>query len=178
MTTRTDVQHTRADIVRRFTSVDRLADRFWAKVNFDGPVPAHRSDLGPCWIWKTGTDSNGYGKVWFQGNDRPAHRVAYELIVGTIPDGLTLDHLCRVLRCVRPAHLEPVSLRENILRGEGPAALNARKTACVNGHLFSAANSYQRSRLEGGRDCRLCQRVRHQRWLARKAVKEAGLLEG
>lgn len=67
-----------------------------------------------------------------------AHRVAYELCIGPIPTGLTIDHLCRNTRCVNPKHLEAVTLRENILRGTGPTAHNAAKSACRRGHPFDA----------------------------------------
>lgn len=69
-----------------------------------------------CWLWERGTNG-GYGMYWFRGRNIAAHRFAYEALVGPIPEGLELDHTCRVKRCVNPAHLEPVTHRENILRG-------------------------------------------------------------
>lgn len=91
-----------------------------------------------CWIWG-GKLRYGYGQVSVgrrhEGKKR-AHRWAYELLHGPIPDGLTLDHLCRVRSCVNPAHLEPVSVRENTLRGEGITAKNSRMVACALGHPF------------------------------------------
>ncbi|KAB2977369.1 HNH endonuclease [Streptomyces sp. SS1-1] len=91
------------------------------------------------------------------GRYQMAHRVAYQEIVGPIPEGLQLDHLCRVRHCVNPAHLEPVTSRENTLRGENLVAINAAKTHCKRGHLFDAANTY---RWRNSRICRECRRLR------------------
>lgn len=97
---------------------------FWTKVDMSSE----------CWMW-TGATNRGYGIYHpHRGQRARAHRIAYELVVGSIPDGLTLDHLCRNRACVKPAHLEPVTSRENILRGEGISARNARKTECIHGH--------------------------------------------
>lgn len=87
-----------------------------------------------------------------------AHRAAYQYLRGPIPDGLQLDHLCWVRRCVNPAHLEVVTARVNTLRGENPAAQNARKTHCHRGHPFDEANTYWRP--DGGRDCKACRLAR------------------
>jgi hypothetical protein len=94
-----------------------------------------------CWLWPGYVSRKGYGMLrmtmsdgerrWFQ-----VHRVAYTACVGPIPEGLTLDHLCRVRRCCNPDHLEPVTFTANTLRGSGPTAVNARKTHCIRGHLF------------------------------------------
>jgi hypothetical protein len=95
------------------------AARFWAKVDKAGPVPAHRPDLGPCWLWTaatTGSDGE-YGYFRLDGRMRPAHLVAWESECGSVPEGLELDHLCRVRICVRPPHLEPVEHIVNARRG-------------------------------------------------------------
>lgn len=86
-------------------------ERFWAKVD--------RRDGGDCWPWLGTTTSTGYGLFGVPREDRTvgAHRYAYELVVGPIPTGLELDHLCRVRNCVNPAHLEPVTHAENLRRG-------------------------------------------------------------
>lgn len=120
-----------------------------------------------CWEW-TGTRTYGYGRFRLRGKYVQAHRLMYELLVGPIPDGLQLDHLCRNRACVRPSHLEPVTQRENILRGEGPTANNATKTHCRYGHEFTPENTYQVK--TGGRFCRACARAR---WHARaRAARE------
>jgi hypothetical protein len=85
-----------------------------------------RTDMGPdCWLWTGAVDAKGYGRVLTPDGHRPAHRLAYELAVGPIPDGLVIDHLCRTPGCINPDHLEPVTRRENTLRGETIAARNA-----------------------------------------------------
>lgn len=136
-----------------------IADRFWPKVDLNGPIPEARPDLGPCWIWTASRTSSGYGQLACRpGPPQRAHRIAYVLIVGPIPEGLELDHVCRVRACVNPAHLEPVTNIENIMRGESVPARNARKTECAHGHPFDAENT--RTRERGGRrrsrECRTC----------------------
>ena len=142
--------------------------RFWTKVDFNGPVPKDCPELGPCWLW-TGAANNGYGKFG-QGLRRLVytHRWAYEFCVGPIPEGLTLDHLCRTPPCVRPDHLEPVTLQENLLRSPvSLAAINARKTHCPQGHSYNTENTYI-TPCSGGRSCRTCIRLRATAWRARK----------
>lgn len=117
-----------------------------------------------CWIWTAKRTSEGYGHVKFNGRTRSAHRTAYELLVGPIPEGLVLDHLCSTPPCVNPAHLEPVTQAENIRR-----AAPARKTTCVNGHPYTPENTYFRpGKSEGRRDCRACIRDRVRQYAARK----------
>ncbi|MGJ5736690.1 HNH endonuclease [Streptomyces caniscabiei] len=131
--------------------------RFFSKVDKDGPIPKHRIELGPCWLWKACKDSSGYGSFRYQGRTTSAHRFSYVVLAGgTIPDGLQLDHLCRTRHCVRPDHLEPVTPQENILRSEAPSAANARKTHCARGHEFNEQNTY--TTWCGGRGCRVCNR--------------------
>ncbi len=134
--------------------------RFWPKVDKAGPIPEHCPELGPCWMWIAHVNRHrGYGHFNAGGREGYAHRFAYELLVGPIPDGLELDHLCRVRHCVNPAHLEPVTRRENVLRGQAPSAYQARQTCCIRGHLFNAENTYIRPD-NGARQCRTCRRLR------------------
>jgi hypothetical protein len=111
-----------------------------------------------CWLW-TGTrnrNKGGYGKFHLQGKRVLAHRFSYELFKGIIPQGLTIDHLCKITHCVNPEHLEAVTMKENVLRGEGFAAQNAKKVFCLNGHLLEGDNLYLRP--DGDRDCKACKR--------------------
>lgn len=124
---------------------------------------------GPCWLWTASKTGNGYGKIWWTAEQRlvPAHRVVYELLVGPIPDGMELDHLCRTPACVNPEHLEPVSHRINMLRGLTVVALHAAKTTWPRGHEYDAVIPKS-----GKRYCRTCdnaqQRERRRRNKARR----------
>lgn len=110
-----------------------------------------------CWPWNGSTDKDGYGRFGRTGTDR-ACRIAYQFLSGKIPSDMHVDHLCRNRSCVNPLHLEPVSPRQNTMRGNGPAAINFRKTKCINGHEFSTENTYYRA--DGARTCRTCNRER------------------
>lgn len=118
-------------------------ERFWRKVNkTDG-----------CWEWTGHKTKDGYGLISIRGKNKVASRVSYELAHGTIPHGLTIDHLCGNPACVNPAHLEAVSMRDNILRGDNRAANNARKTHCPNGHPYDEENTIW---VGSHRYCRAC----------------------
>lgn len=130
-----------------------VEERFWQKVRVAGP--------DDCWEWLGHIDRRGYGSCYFP-NSHPrkngvAHRYLYEVLLGKgpLPEHMSIDHLCQNKRCVNPAHLEVVTMRENILRGNGKAANNARKTHCPNGHPYNLLNTYFR---DGGRrrNCRIC----------------------
>ena len=135
-------------------------ERFWSKVDKD--------QIGTgCWVWKAFKDRHGYGKFWDgtrlpSGNPRKvlAHRFAYELLVGPIPDGLQIDHLCRNRSCVNPAHMEPVTSGENVRRGNSPRLSGERmraKAHCPQGHKYTQENTYV---WRGVRHCRECRRIR------------------
>lgn len=91
-------------------------DRFWPKVDKNGPIPEHRPDLGPCWLWTGTLTTHRYGEFNMGMWDWGAHRWSYIVCVGPIPDGHEIDHLCRVRHCVRPDHLEAVTHLENMVR--------------------------------------------------------------
>jgi hypothetical protein len=127
------------------------AERFWAKVDRSGGPDA-------CWPW-LGYRHKNYGqwRAFERDRNRYSYRVAYEYLVGRVPDGLVLDHLCRNPPCCNPRHLEPVTPRENVMRGNpSPITLNAAKTACSRGHAFTPENTYVS---RGGRYCRTCRRL-------------------
>ncbi len=131
----------------------------------------HVTAIG-CWEWTSRRDRGGYGKVVVSKGPRSerrsrtlrVHRVAYELYVGPIPDGLVIDHLCRNRACFNPDHLEPVTNHENLLRGA------AARTHCLRDHPFDQINTYW---LNGQRRCRRCRSAAKARYLARKAQETA-----
>ena len=119
---------------------------------------------GSCWISHKRPNSEGYIQVKNAQQTFRAHRLSYQLHVGPIHAGKELDHLCRRRNCLNPAHLEIVTTRENVLRGEGPTARHARQTHCIHGHKFDKANTHIRK--NGGRHCRACDNL-HTRYAYR-----------
>jgi hypothetical protein len=111
-------------------------------------------DRNGCWLWAGGILPGGYGHVPDGRGEPLAHRLSWITFRGPIPEGLHLDHLCRVRSCIRPSHLEPVTMRENILRGTSPSAENAIKTHCPRGHAYDGDNLQITPR--GFRHCRTC----------------------
>lgn len=145
-------------------------EQFWSYVDASGD----------CWLWAGNLTKLGYGHLNLDGKTKLAHRASYELLCGPIPEGLTLDHLCRVRHCVNPDHLEPVTSAENVLRGYSLAAQNARKTECPKGHPFSSENTgyvtYQGAR---SRYCRTCnQQDCQERYVSHPRILKTHCLRG
>lgn len=143
----------------------RLAQRFWDKVSVNKRTG--------CWEWAASKQQGGYAQYRHMGTMRLGHRVAYIELVGTVPPGLELDHLCRVRHCVNPAHLEPVTRRENTLRGDAPDRLRQRHTArthCPAGHPYDETNTYH-LKDRPGRQCKECTRARCREYQRRKRAE-------
>lgn len=133
-----------------------VEERFWRLVD--------KTD--DCWLWK-GTKYEGYGRFPFRSATWGAHRVAYTLVVGEIPEGLTLDHSCNTPSCVRPDHLEPMSLADNVMRGNGACVQNLNKVLCKHGHEFTRIKTTSR----GSGTCRVCDTCQKLRDDQRAAAK-------
>jgi len=133
-----------------------VAERLWEKADVRGAAD--------CWNWQASKDGrNRYGLFYRDGRLMGAHVAAYELVNGTVPMGLEIDHACDNSICVNPAHLRPMTHRANNLRSGSLSADNARKDECLDGHSFSRENT--RIDTRGARICRTCDnakdRVRH-----------------
>lgn len=143
--------------------MDTLPARVAAKIDF----------TGPCWLWTASKTGSGYGKMWWPSEQRlvPAHRIVYGLLVGPIPIGSELDHLCRTPSCVRPEHLEPVSHRVNMLRGRTAPAAHAAKTACPRGHTYDAVIPSS-----GKRYCRACNQAQQREQRKRRKMRDKAIV--
>lgn len=129
-----------------------MPERFWSKVNKNGPMwnGTH------CWIWLSSGTPEGYGLFWLHGKYVGAHRFAYAATIGSIPEGLPLDHLCRNPPCVNPKHLEAVTHQENLRRGNR-GTHQRDKTHCPTGHEYNGVNTRV---YKGRRFCRACDTAR------------------
>lgn len=127
--------------------------RFLEKVDFSGK----------CWLWTGAKNGKGYGALSANGKSAyPAHRWSYEYFIGPIPAEKQIDHLCRVHECVNPLHLDAVTVRENLMRGNTLARRNKHATHCIHGHEFTNENTGIDAR--GDRFCKACKRQRTDRW--------------
>jgi hypothetical protein len=129
-----------------FTVTKSVEERFWSMV---WPEP----NTG-CWLWGGAITNRGYATLSIHKKTYSAHRFSYELLRSQIPNGLILDHLCRVRWCVNPDHLECVTYQINVLRGVGFAAFNRHKKCCPKGHEYSIGNT--RLYVRNGRTARHC----------------------
>jgi HNH endonuclease len=131
-------------------------------VSLPGFSPVRRFQLlvwarGDCYEWRGNRTKLGYGRIWINGRLVLAHRFAFELAKGRLPAGLEPDHLCRHSWCVRPSHMEGVTHRTNMLRGDTASARAVRKTHCPKGHPYAGPNLYVTP--DGHRECRICKRA-------------------
>lgn len=167
-------------MARKGDSHGTLEERFWRSVDRNGPVPPAHPELGPCWLWTRSLVRAGYGQIRRAGKDsqsEPAHRIAYELQVGPIPEGHHVHHRCEVTACVRGSHLEALTPGEHLLRGDTFQARNAAKTHCNRGHEFTRENTrYVKVRGKPGkpgRSCKECSRQDWREWYRRTRAKGA-----
>ncbi len=146
----------------------RLPDRFWDKVQ---PCP-----MSGCWIWTGYRDRADYGRFQSAKSFGLAHRHAYKALVGPVPEGLELDHRCRVRSCCNPAHLEPVTHAENMRRSPVVGWCKRDKTHCPHGHEYAGKNllfDANANNGKGARYCRAC--VNGQRRRRRAAARQGGV---
>lgn len=128
-----------------------LQERITSRISIED-----RGYATPCWVSDRASSSTGYTKLGVNGKTWNTHRLAYIVFVADIPDGLVIDHLCRVRACCNPEHLEPVSHRTNLLRGDTATAREVATTHCPRGHAYDEANTYRRPDGQNKRDCRTC----------------------
>lgn len=121
---------------------------------------------GDCWRWTAARDTTGYGRIVYERKLWPAHRLVYTLLVGEVPRGLVLDHLCRNRWCVNPYHLDPVTDAVNFSRAPDPNRRKKEQSHCKNGHPFEGRNLIMRR--NGCRDCRACGLEQARRYQAKK----------
>lgn len=131
-----------------YSLLNKRLEEFFSSIQFN--------ESNWCWEW-TRSLSAGYGYFRLYDKKISVHRISYQLFKGQIPNDKELDHLCRNTKCCNPEHLEPISHKENVLRGNGPTAINSQKTHCDNGHEYTLENTFIRK--NGNRDCRMCMKI-------------------
>lgn len=153
-------------------AIERFADKIGSPI-----LPGHAGQSGemtPCMPWVAGRTGKGYGQFWDGGRTVYAHRFAYETVVGPIPDGFQLDHLCRVRNCVNVDHLEPVTNKENLRRGVSPSAVHTAKVNCPKCGGDYTSYTYPNGRTK--RQCRTCyleyQREYQREWYRRRRYNQ------
>lgn len=135
--------------------------RYMAARSFTVAASASRPGLGACIEWRGSRLSNGYGAIRVRSHhNQLAHRVAFHLAYGEIPEGAVIDHLCRNRACVNPAHLEAVSNEENLRRGLGYRLRNGMDSSCIHGHEYTPENTYRNPNKPSDIRCRECARAR------------------
>lgn len=135
-----------------------MLDRFLSKIQIDDNI---------CWNYTNAKDKDGYGIFALTHRKSvKAHRLSYELFKGKIPEGLTIDHLCRNRACCNPEHLECVTMKENTMRGNGITSINIKKTHCPSGHPYSGNNL--KIDTDGSRSCRVCMKRNWQNYRKRQ----------
>lgn len=137
---------------------------FWIKVQ-------PPSFIGECWQWTGSKNKYGYGTFNTRVKTFFAHRAVYQFLIGKIPKGLELDHLCKNRSCVNPYHLEAVTHRTNIMRGDSPHAKNSRHTHCPKGHLLEGSNLLKYRLKDGHRVCRECFLIKNRNRMREKRSK-------
>jgi hypothetical protein len=132
--------------------------------------------IKPSGCWVTGTklkDPNEYDRIEYMGVTDKVHKISYVYYFGAIPDGLEIDHLCRNRQCFNPAHLEAVTHKENVLRGNGHAARHAKQTHCIHGHPLEGDNVRWFKTVSGvGRQCRACHKITASKWYLKHKGEE------
>lgn len=155
--------------------LDLALQKLWARVEV----------TGFCWLWTGETNGEGYGRLQFQGKRGGAHRIVYELLVGDIPEGLQLDHLCRVRNCVNPDHVEPATFKTNQERKKAKWAkpkppttesLRKQRGECRKGHQLATVGVLRSTRTDGTirEQCRACQHDVQERWRRKNGIPERG----
>lgn len=153
---------------------DAQRERFWAKIDKNGPIPDISDPLitspaTPCWEWTAARNSDtGYGAFVSppprKGKTAQAHRIMYMEVFGPVADGMHIDHMCRNRGCVNPEHLRCVTHQENILAGATVPAMRAKITHCPQGHEYTPENTEVSKRRQ--RHCKTCRRARSEAFRA------------